>query len=515
MSNPFRTIAALAICTAIAHPARAQDSSGGLTTQTAVEIAVKNNPSLHIALLQQEQARYSVLAEEALYDPVFNANASYAHNGSPTLRGTDGTVVSVSDIAILGAGLSKTFSTGTNVGANVTSQRRITRSPPIGNVGGATATGPAYSLIGTLTLSQPFLRGAWNTVGLASVRVARLNHTAATLAALQTGSQVLHDVLIDYWELWYSTEAVQIIEASRDLAKTLEDQAREQVKSGTLANVDALPFATQLAEQEESLVQQMTDRQQRSLTLAQALGQAGRTGPDLRSADTPPESALEDTSTQAIDDALAASYELKRLQAELEIAQYQAKIAGDSLRPSLNLDASLSAQGLGNRAVFPAFEQFGKMDAVSAQVGLTFETPVSGARKNAQIQSALLSAHITEIQIESERQQLRTDVQAAIARRNAAKSRFELAQVTERVAGQLAEGQRGKFLAGTALAIEVQKADDSHRQAQLRVQRARVDLVEGELDLLHLRGKLLQRYADVLQRLIPDALMLDDAHEPM
>ncbi|HEY3256898.1 MAG TPA: TolC family protein, partial [Polyangiaceae bacterium] len=421
----------------------------------------------------------------------------------------------VSDIAVLGAGLNKTFSTGTNVGVSVTGQRRVSRSPPVNNVGGDNATGPAYSLIGTLTLSQPFLRGAWNTIGLASVRMARLNRTAAQLAALQTGSQVLHDVLTDYWELWYSAEAVKIIEASRDLAKTLEDQAHEQVKSGTLASVDALPFATQVAEQEESMVQQATDQRQRALDLAQAIGQAGRVGPDLRSADTPPEVSVDDVGSQAIDDALASSYVLKQLQAELEVAQYQAKIAGDSLRPSLNLDASLSAQGLGNRAVAPAFEQFGNMDAVSAQVALTFETPVTGARKNAQIQSALLSAHITEKQIESARQQLRTDVQSALARRNAAKSRFELAQITEKVAGQLADGQRGKFLAGTALAIEVQKADDSHRQAQLRVQRARVDLVEGELDLLHLRGKLLERYADVLKQLKPIALTLEDARGPM
>jgi outer membrane protein TolC len=515
MSKPFRTIAALAICAALTRPTLAQDSSGGLTTQAAVEIAVQNNPGLHIALLQQEQARYAVLAEEALYDPIFNANASYAHNGSPTLRGTDGTLVTVSDIAVLGAGLSKTFTTGTTVGASVTGQRRLTRSPASNNPGGNTAVGPAYSLIGTLTLSQPFLRGAWNTVGLASLRVARLNRTAAQLSALQTGSQVLHDVLTNYWELWYSAEAVKIIEASRDLAKTLEEQAREQVKSGTLANVDALPFATQLAEQEESMVAQATDRRQRALVLAQALGQAGRTGPDLRSADTPPDVNVDDASSQAVEDALTASYELKQLQAQLEVAQYQAKIAGDALRPSLNLDASLSAQGLGNRAVFPAFEQFGKMDAVSAQVGLTFETPVTSSRRNAQIQNAILTAHITEKQIESSRQQLRTDVQAAIARRNAAKNRFELAQVTERVAGQLADGQRGKFLAGTALAIEVQKADDSHRQAQLRVQRARVDLVEGELDLLHLRGKLLERYADVLRQLKPNALMLNDARQPM
>ena len=72
MSDKSLTIAALAVCLASARPALAQDTAGGLTTQSAVEIAVKNNPNLHIALLQQEQARYAVLGEEALYDPIFS-----------------------------------------------------------------------------------------------------------------------------------------------------------------------------------------------------------------------------------------------------------------------------------------------------------------------------------------------------------------------------------------------------------------------------------------------------------
>src|SRR4051812_24898901 len=103
MSKHPPLVAALVACLALSRPAPAQEAVTDLTTQGAVELAVRNNPSLHIALLQQQQALYAVQAEEALYVPVFNANASYAHNGSPTLRGTDGTIVSVSDIAILGA----------------------------------------------------------------------------------------------------------------------------------------------------------------------------------------------------------------------------------------------------------------------------------------------------------------------------------------------------------------------------------------------------------------------------
>jgi outer membrane protein TolC len=153
------------------------------------------------------------------------------------------------------------------------------------------------------------------------------------------------------------------------------------------------------------------------------------------------------------------------------------------------------------------------MEAVSAQVGLTFETPVTDTRRSAQVEQALLGVHIAQKQIEAARQQLRTDVESALAATSAAKRRLELALVTEKVAHDQAEGQRGKFLAGTALAIEVQQADDAHRQAQLRVQRARVDLVEGELNLLHLRGKLLERYADVLKSYQPTAQILKDAND--
>src|SRR4051812_15246605 len=93
-------------------PGQAQDAHGGLTSEGAVELAVKHNPSLHVALLQQEQARYAVRAEEALYDPLFNASGTLVHNRTPSLRGADGTLVTTSDIVNLGAGLSKTFPVG-------------------------------------------------------------------------------------------------------------------------------------------------------------------------------------------------------------------------------------------------------------------------------------------------------------------------------------------------------------------------------------------------------------------
>ena len=495
--------------------AQAQRATGMLTSQQAVELALQHNPELHSAFLREAQSRFDVTSEEALYVPVFGATAGYTHSRNPSLRGTDGTVVSTSNTYNVGASLTKGFATGTVLQATLNGQRSASSSPPINNVGGQNAVGPAYSLIGKLALTQPLLRGYGSTLGLATLRVARLNRSAQVLAAQQTASQTLHDLLTDYWELWYSTQAVRIKEASRDLAATLQSQAEEQVKSGTLANVDALPYYTQLASQEEQVVNQALDAQQRSIDLARAMGQSEREGPDLTPADNPPDVVIDDLGEQAMNDALSASYTIKQLQAQLQIAQYQAKIAGDDLRPRLDADAYVQAQGLGNRAVSPAFDQFGNMDAVSAHVGLTFETPLTDTRRSAQIQSALLSAHIAEKQIESARQDLRAAVRTALLRRNAAKRSLEVALQTEKVASQQAEGQKGKFMAGTAVAADVKQAEDAHQQSQLSVERARVDMVEGEIDLLNLRGKLLERYADVLKKITPNVLTLEDAREPM
>ncbi|MEO7032399.1 MAG: TolC family protein [Polyangiaceae bacterium] len=507
-------LAAASLCLAAASGASAQSASA-LTSQNAVEIAIKNNPSLHIALLQETQARYSVSAEEALYDPIFGATANYSHNRNPNSSGSNGTIISTTDTYSLGSSLTKTFSTGTTVEALLQGQRQARAALPINSPGGTNALGPFYSLSGQLLLTQPFLRGSGSTLGLASLRVAELNRTAATLAARQNGSQMLHDVLVNYWELWYATEAVRIDEASRDLAKSQQVQADEQVKSGTLAHVDALAYATQTAQQDLTLDTAVTTIRQKALSLALVVGLADQNGPELSAIETPPDVAIDELDDRAVEDALAASYELKQAKAQLQISQYQAKIAGDSQRSRLDLTASVTAQGLGNGAVSPALDQFGKMEAVSATVGLAFETPVTNTRRQAQIESALLSMHIAEKQIDNLRQQTKTNIALDVSARNAAKRRLEFALVNEKVSHEQADGEQGKFAAGTALAIEVQKANNDYQVAQLEVQRARVELVEAELDLLNLRGKLLERYADALNNYRPTALILKGANDPM
>lgn len=493
--------------------ASAQTPARALSEQDVVASAVAKNPTLHVALLRASQSRYKVTAEQALYTPIFDANAAYLHSRAPQLTGDGGTRVSTVDSYELGTGITKPFAFGTVVSASLTGQR-ASRFTTLDSALAGNVSGPSYALIGQLALTQPLLRGRGEEVGLASLRQAKLALGASELAAQETASSLLSSVVSAYWELWYAGEVVRIFEQSRDLARVQEEQAKQQVQSGALAPASALPYATQVAELEEAVLASRTELRQRELALAQLLGEPRAVGMGMVASDVPqPETADDPVEARAVSEALEKSYARKQLQAQLAIAKDQLKISGDPLRPRLDLDAYVQAQGLGDRSVPDAMEQFGKLQAVSAHVGLTFETPFSDTRRNAQVQSAQLAAHMTERQLDENELAIRSTVASALTRRRSAREKLTLSSQTERVAQAQAEAERARFLAGGSIALLVQQAEDSLRQAQLRAQRARIDLVLADLALAEVRGQLLGRYASAVRALPgPDRSTLTTPH---
>jgi outer membrane protein len=485
---------------ASAAPVVSDTPGEAIGANNVVLLAIRNNPALAASILSVSQASADVRAEEGLYSPVLRANAGITHSESPGLR-SDGVSVTNSDTIDLGAGISKQFSTGTIVDLDVGTQRSLRTSPVLVTGQENARLGPGYSLAAQLSVTQPLLRGAWNDIGLASLRSARISERATRLAATQAASSLVRDVLTAYWELWYSDQVLRINQSSRDLAREQARQAQEQVKSGSLAPADALTYITRSAELDETVLASNTDRYQRALDVGLLVGDPGRGGGFVAS-DAPeePGGASEPMNT-TIAQALTSSPELAQLEQNVAFAEQQLKIAGDALRPRLDLAASVGVAGLGNQRVPPAFEQVGNLEAVSASVGLSFEAPLNDQRRKSQVASARYASQISQKQVESTRQRLQNDVMVAYALRNTALERMNVTRETVRVAEEQAEAERQRFSAGASIAIVVQQAEDSLRQAKLRLERARVDWTQAEIDLAHLSGRLLSRYREALERL--------------
>lgn len=501
-----RSLRALVVAGLLSSPSLAlAQAASGLSEQQAVATAVANNPSLHVALLRATQSRLAVRSEEAAYTAVFDASAGYTRARTPSLSGQDDVRFSTNNVVDLGAGLTKPFSTGTVLGARIGAQRSLRTSTISGDTDAAVLNltgGPGYSLYGRLSVSQPLLRGYGSELGLSTLRQARISQSAAELRAQDTASALLGQVVMAYWEVWYAHEVARINESSLQLARVQKEQADQQVQSGALAPASALPYATRVAELEEAVLSAQTEARQRELALAQLLGQPSGVEARLTAADTPRVPAEDaPVEARAVEEALQNSYQQHELRAQLALAKEQLKTAGEPLRPRLDLDAYVQAEGLGNRRVPPAFEQIGRLQGLSAHVGLTFETPISTDRRNAQIESAKLTAHVAEKQLMENELAIRASVASALARLAAARQKTALSARTEAVAQQQAEAERARFQAGGSIALAVQEAENSLLQAQLRAQRARVDLLLAELSLAQLRGQLLTRYTGALGEL--------------
>jgi outer membrane protein TolC len=456
-----------------------------------------SNPTLAAAMIEARQAVQAVLAEEDLYPFTLLVDTNYGRQTRPSLSlAPGGTATSTGDSFSLSAGLSKAFSTGTKLSLDLsgTIDRQELSASSAGTTGGD--LGPGYGIAGRLTISQPLLRGFGKRVGESSLRQARLSRSVAQLRSDRVASETLLAVLTAWWDLAYDTAAVAIQEEAVALARRQLDEVQARIDRGTLAPVEALTFLTALASREEERAQAIDARRRQALELMRLLGAPGGAEDVVAVAEAGEEGeAAALVADDVVGAALAASYEVRELAVQADLAREQARIAGEALRPRLDLQAWVQGEGLGNRAIGPAFEQFGRAEAGGAFVGLTFEMPLTSGRRQAQRAQAVLAVEASEALLLARAQQVQTEAESLVSRRRAADERVMLAARTVDLAQQQVAATRRRYEVGTAIALEVAQSEDTLRQARLRLERARIDRVQADLGIDHVTGRLLERQA--------------------
>jgi outer membrane protein TolC len=448
------------------------------------------SPTRSIAELSFERAKQGVLAEEGRYPYVFAADAGYTQSRSPRLGANDSVSGSTSRTFEVGAALRRTFPTGTNAELRLGGEVFDNDVSAAALAGGISGSG--YGVSARASLSQPLLRGAGTRVGELELRAARVDRETADRTLRRVVSETARDVLLRYWELWYAESALGIERAALELAREQEREASAKVETGALALADSFAFTRRVAELEESLVMAENVRKQRALELAVAMGEAGADATSLSAASELPEPAP--LATRAlVEQALASdSIELAELENELKAAAVRAEAAGESARPRLDLEGYLLSQGVGER-ISSAAERAAGGEYLTAHIGVVGELPLDRTRYNAERSSALLAVKIAEQNLRGARVRLAAEANVAIENEAASLRRLELARRTLEVAEKAYAAESGRFELGQSIPIQVRQAEDELRRARLRVTRARVDVIEEQVTLAHLQGRLAQR----------------------
>jgi len=489
---PIWVVLAVALEAGEAYAQEARAQAATLTEDQVVDIAIRRSPSLRASLLELRRAVWQVAGEQARYAPVLGIDAAVSRTATPRLTAT-GTSVSDSYGVDAGAQISKHYFSGTDLTLRVGGSWEHNDTGQTFTGSGGTY-GPAWGASAKLSLNQPLMRGAGIEVGEAELRAARVRRTSAEYARDASASDLLKSVLTAYWELWYANESLSIERQSRALAVEQRDQAVARMNAGALAQADVLTFETQVATRDESVLAAEVELRRRQLELAKAMG-AGLDAAvgGIPSEVTPPAPPPPPADVEAL--ALQESPQIRQLESALKLAQVQARTADDAKRARLDLSAWVQTQGLGNDDVAAALGQAGRMGAVSAQVGLTYEEPLDSTARQADRTRALLAVQVAEQNLADARQSASAEIRIAVARDLANRRKLELAEQTAAIARKQLEAEQGRFATGASTSIAVLQAEDQVRNADLRVARAKADLLENAIAIQHLTGRLLARYA--------------------
>lgn len=403
-----------------------------LTLDQAVALALKQNPTAQIAILQAAQSEQDKNIARADLLPQVNAKISDEAQKVNLLAEFGGRTPFPGFPKTLGP--YQVFSAGPSVGATVFD----------------------------LTLWRRY-QAAQSTVG------------ASKATSLSTREQVILLVVSQYIGTLRAVANVEASQSRVDLAQALYDQAADLQKEGVGTGIDTLRANVELQNEKQRLIEAQNDRETSLFGLSKLLNldprQRIELGDSLSFFDTPQPEV-----EPSIEAALAERQEWKSLESQIKSAEFQKKASQDSRLPSLRFDGNYTYIGTSGNTTLPTY-------TYEASVDLPLFT---GGRIHAEVVRADLEIRKLEQQRLDLRNQIALDVKTALLNLSSARSEVQVANLGVQLSREEVDQARDRFKAGVANNIEVIQAQDSLSRANdnqiaalYRFNQARADLARS------------------------------------
>ena len=411
-----------------------------LTLDQAVGLALKQNPTAQIAILQAAQSEQDKNISRADLLPQANARISDEAQKVNLLAQFGGRTPFPGFPKTLGP--YQVFSAGPSFGA------------------------PVFDL----TLWRRY-------------QAARDTASASKATSLSTREQVILLVVSQYIGTLRAVANVEASQSRVSLAQALYDQAADLQKEGVGTGIDTLRANVELQNEKQRLIEAETDRETSLFALSRLLSldprQAIELADSLSFFDTPQPEV-----EPSIELALAERQEWKALEAQIKAAENQKKASQDSRLPSLRFDGDFSYVGTSGNTTLPTY-------TYQASVNMPLFT---GGRIHAEIVRADLEIKKLDQQKDDLRNQIALDVKTALLNLQSARNEVQVANLGVQLSKEEVDQARDRFKAGVANNIEVIQAQDSLARANdnqiaalYRFNQARADLARsiGQMEKIY------------------------------
>ena len=285
-------------------------------------------------------------------------------------------------------------------------------------------------------------------------RSAREIANASKATSLSTREQVILLVVSQYIGTLRAMATVEASQSRVDLAQALYDQAADLQKEGVGTGIDTLRANVELQNEKQALLVAQTDRDSSLFGLSRLLNldphREIALSDSLSFFDTPQPDV-----NASLDEALATRQEWKALDSQVKAAEHDKRASQDLRLPTLRVDGSWAYEGTRLNNGIPVYNY-----------QASFDLPLfTGGRTHAEIVKSDLQLKVLNEQKADLRNQISLDVKTSLLNLKSARNQVAVATLGVQLAKEEVEQSRDRFKAGVANNIEVIQAQDALARA--------------------------------------------------
>ncbi len=402
----------------------------------------------------------------ASFDPTVTVFTNFQHATSPqSLTSLVGLNALITNTRTLTLQYQQNWSTGLSATVSFAATHTSLNSPSY-------SVNPFTTGDVDLLITQNLLNGFGRAVNGRNIRVQKNNMKATDLQFKQQVITTVTAVLNLYWDLVSFDQDVKARQEEVATAEQLLKNNQEQVRIGTLAEIEVTRAQSQLYTARQDMVISETNRMQQETVLKNALSRAGIASSDLADVhivplDTITVPAKDNIAplNDLVDEAMKNRVEIQ--QAKINLDSNQLNLAGikSSLRPTLQVFAELTNNGLAGVPTSGDLTFSGGFGTMLGQIfsrnypnysaGLSLNIPLRNRAAQADYATSLVEIRQNELNLQKQSNQIRVDVQNAVIGMQQARARYDAAVEARKLSQQTFDADKRKYELGATTSYQV------------------------------------------------------------
>ena len=390
-----------------------------LTMRDAVMQALEHNIDIQVSRHTRDAQLTDIIFEQSKFDPTVQLEGRYDRHVSPLNRpifGFGGVTIGNEpdnfdqNDTRFNLGYSQRLLTGGSYDLTFDTNRN--------SVAGTTGFlfNPSYASNLSFNLTQPLLRNFGPTINKTLITVARNAAAVEQLLLKQQILSVIAQVEQTYWELVFARENLKVAHTTLQAAEELLASNREKVKTGVMAEIEALQAQAGVASRIEQILlaqQAVKDQEdQLRLLLTQSEWNLSQTTP-LIPLDRPLQHRSEISLQATIDHALEHRPDVLQAQKIVASSEAQTQFAKNQLLPDLSFQGGLGLSGLGNNPR-DSWDRMISTDFYNMGGGLVLSYPLGNRTAESRHQRRIRETHQKQASVLRVRQQIILEVKEAL-----------------------------------------------------------------------------------------------------